>query len=222
MSFGEHKKIYLTLAALCLIALLLLIRQLYLADILTVKRGSDSIVSQETYALPYSKKDPSYGNPGAPVIVAVFADLSCKQCQSVVSEVRDFVTRHPRDVRLVWFDAPKTSLFSDRSLPHKAARCALAQDKFWPYVDSIFGVSGNTKQEFLTETAQRLGLNVQTWSNCLMLKETNDAVALGDRVLDQLKISSVPAIFVNNKKITLVKGIDLTGILTQVTAPTPQ
>lgn len=220
MSFGEHKKIYLTLAGLCFIAFLLLVRQLYLADILTVKRGNESIVSAETYALPYNKKDPSYGNPGAPVIVAVFSDLSCKQCQSVVNEVREFVFRHPRDVRLVWFDAPKNSLFGDRSLPHKAARCALAQDKFWPYIDGVFGVSGNTKEEFLAETARSAGLSMETWSNCLILKETSDAVALGNQILDQLNISSLPAIFVNNKKITLVKGIDLTSILTQVIAPT--
>lgn len=221
MLFGEHKKVYLLLGFLCFIIFLLIVRQLYLVNAITVKHDSVSIVSDNTFALPYSKKDPSYGNPGAPATVAVFSDLSCSQCRTVVNQVYDFVTHHPRDVRLVWFDAPKSSLFFDRALPHKAARCALAQDKFWPYVEQIFAVSGNYKRDFLDETARRLGLNMDSWANCMVLKDTADVVATESALLDKFGMSSVPAIFINNKSITLVKGIDLTGILTQVITPTP-
>lgn len=220
MSFGEHKKAYLLLGFICFVVFALVIRQLYLVNAITVKHDSTSVVSENTYALPYTKNDPSYGNPGAPVTIAIFSDLSCAQCRSVVNEVYDFITRHPRDVRLVWFDAPKSSLFFDRTLPHKAARCALMQDKFWPYVEQIFAVSGNYKADFLNETAVRLGLDKEAWSKCLVLKETADSVAVGTTLLDSFGMSSLPAIFINNKKITLIKGIDLTNILTQVIAPT--
>ena len=212
---------YLLLGAICFIAFILVIRQIYLVGAITVKRDSASIVSENTYALPYSKKDPSFGNPGAPVTVAIFSDLSCKQCQSIVNEIHTFVARHPRDVRMVWFDAPKSSLFFDRKLPHKAARCALAQDAFWQYVDQIFAVSGNYKRDFLDSTAQRLKLNMDSWSTCMALKETQEAVEAGGTLLDSFHISSVPAIFVNNKYITLVKGLDVTAILNQVIVPTP-
>lgn len=212
---------YLLLGAICFVAFILVIRQLYLVGAITVKRDSASIVSESTYALPYSKKDPSFGNPGAPVTVAIFSDLSCKQCQSIVKEVHTFVVRHPRDVRLVWFDAPKSSLFFDRTLPHKAARCALAQDAFWQYVEQVFAVSGNYKRDFLDSTAERLKLNMDSWSTCMALKETQEAVEAGGALLDEFRISSVPAIFVNNKYITLVKGLNVTAILNQVIAPTP-
>jgi protein-disulfide isomerase len=65
-----------------------------------------------------------------------------------------------------------------------------------------------------------MNFNMESWSTCLSLKETENAVLSGSDLANSLKISSVPTIFINNKKITLVKGIDLTGILTQlITTP---
>jgi protein-disulfide isomerase len=221
MSFGENKKLYVVLGAVCCLILLLVARQVYLVNALTIQRSKESIVSQNTYTLPYKKTDPSYGNPGAPNIVAIFSDLSCKQCKGIVDDVYQFVSRHPREVRLVWFDAPKSSLFVDRTLPHKAARCAMAQDAFWPYVEQIFAVSGNYKREKLDTVAKQLGLNMEAWSNCLLLKETAEDVAVGNQVLDGIGASAVPTVFINNKLITLVKGITMSDILNQVISATP-
>lgn len=221
MSFGEHKKIYFLLGAMCFIIFLLLVRQLYLVNALTIQRDNDSIVSPNTYALPYDKNRPTFGNPGAPVTVAIFSDLSCKECQKLVSEVYEFVQRHPLNVKLAWFDAPKSSLFFDRTLPHKAARCAFAQDAFWPFVDRIFAVSGNHKRDFLETAAKNSGLDTEKWSTCLALKETADAVERDSNLADEVRAHSLPMLFINNKNVTLVKGIDVTAILTQVIAPTP-
>jgi hypothetical protein len=71
MSFGENKKLYLVLGAVCCLVLLLVARQVYLVNALTIQRSKESIVSQNTYTLPYKKTDPSYGNPGATVTPSI-------------------------------------------------------------------------------------------------------------------------------------------------------
>jgi protein-disulfide isomerase len=216
MQLSEYKKMYVPLGAVIFIGLLLLVRQIYLASVITIRQDNESVVSDATYPIPYTKDDPSYGNPGAGVIVAVFADLSCAKCVAPVTQLREFIRVHPRDIRLVWKDAPKNSIFHDTVLAHKAARCAFKQDKFWEYTDRIFGVSDNYKSVVLEEAARSVGLNMDTWSACLLAKETSQAVADNSTLSDTLKITTLPTIFINNKEIHLLKGISLVDILNQV------
>jgi protein-disulfide isomerase len=133
-----------------------------------------------------------------------------------VNEVREYVRAFPRDVRLVWKDAPKNSLFHDSLLPHKALRCAANQDKFWPYLDKIFGTSDAYDQKFLEETARATGLNMPAWTTCLTLKETVQAINDNAALSEALDIGTLPAVFINNKQIRLLKGIDLIQILKQI------
>lgn len=219
MQISEYKKMYIPLGAVIFIGLLLLVRQIYLASVITIRQDNESVVSEATYPIPYSKKDLSYGNPGAGVTVVVFADLSCAKCVVPVKELHDFVYLHRQDIRLVWKDAPKNSLFHDTTLAHKAAHCAYDPDKpeqFWQYLDHIFGVSGNYKSAVLEDAARSVGLNMDTWSACLLAKETSQAITDNSALSDTLKITTLPTVFINNKEIHLLKGISLVDILNQV------
>ncbi len=215
---SEHKRFYIAGAVLVAILLIIFLRQIVRTSSIAVTRTEERVVSEATYPISYPRGEPAFGNPGAPVTVAVFGDALTDDSREVVQTVREVVRRNPRALRLVWKDMPKKGLFSDHIVAHEALYCAQKQDRFWDMADEIYARQA-VKQEALTTIATNLGLNVEQFTTCLALTETHDTLRLRRQAADDLGISRVPEIFINNKRITLMDGLDLKSMLEEVIAP---
>src|ERR1700739_2545334 len=77
------------------------------------------------------------GPANAPVQLVEFADFECPYCIKVHSELQKLKAEFGDRISLVYKDFP-LPMHAHAQKAAEAARCAGAQDKFWPYHDRLF------------------------------------------------------------------------------------
>ncbi len=213
------KQLYLFISLGIIIAASAFAWQLIQANKIIIKPVDTQLVSTNYYDIKIEDDDFTLGNPGAPLTVVLFGDYSCSDCQKKYSEITTFVKAHPQDVRMFLKNFPKGSLFfKANDLPERAAFCAGKQNNFWQFADAINEGSNKTDQKGLEQIANDLKLDTTQWSDCLTSDEATQKIK---RVVDMsqtLGISTLPTIYINNKKITLEKDLDITNLLTRFIA----
>jgi len=212
----NNKKFIFLLLAVVLIAGLLFYVEIRKAINITVTPNPTPLIADQTSNIPIDDSDPMMGNPGAPITIVEFGDIGCKDCQRVNFLIKDFVSKHPLDTRLVWKDAPRSNFFSDGyTLAHQAAQCAGKQNKFWQFLDIAMQNTNNLQEPGLRKIADGLNLNAQTWWDCTNSDATKQKITDSLNLADQLQITSLPAVFLNNRKILINPDIDVTKLLEQ-------
>ncbi len=181
---------------------------------ITVSRNLTPLIAPGAIFIPNSDSEQMIGNPGAAITVVEFVDLDCARCASLHLAAKEFVQKHPQDVRLVWKDIVKPTIFSDYTLAHQAAYCAGKQNKFWEFVDIAMANRNNLAEAGLKKIALNLNINIEPWWICVNGAEAKQAIANSTQMANQLGIKSLPAIFVNNKLINTDKEVNITDMLT--------
>ena len=140
------------------------------------------------------------GPEGAPVTILEWSDFQCPFCREAQPVLGRLLAEFPEQVRLVFKDFPLRS--HELAVPAAlAARCASAQGRFWEYHDLLFVVQPAFAHGALVGYAQRLGLDVPRFTECL------DAARLQEDVMaDQTEgraagVRATPTFFVNGQKI---------------------
>ncbi len=109
------------------------------------------------------------GSENAPVVVVEFTDYECPYCarhfRETLPRIRaDYV--ETGKVKYILKDFPLS--FHMQAKPAAiAARCAGAQEKYWEMHDRLFAQQRNLGTQLFQQLAQELGLNLQTFSQCL-------------------------------------------------------
>lgn len=181
---------------------------------ITTQTKTVPLISEEIYFLAVTADDPVYGNPGATNQIVEYVDFNCKECLDLHQKISAMVDQHPDKLQLIWKDLPKTSLFSSRNIDeHKAAYCAKAQKKFWPFANEI--ISARLKKEKIDtlNIAEKLKLNLPAFSACLASDNTTNYLKNSVTVAQAENIVSTPAIFVNYKKINSLEDIKIEELL---------
>jgi protein-disulfide isomerase len=181
---------------------------------ITVVRTEAPLISPGVVFIPNSDSEQSFGNPGANIIVTEFVDLGCARCLSLHSAIKQFVFKHPQDIRLIWKDNPRAGILSDYNLAHQAAYCAGKQNKFWEFIGVAKEQRNNLAEAGLKKIALDLNLNTESWWLCVNSPETKQAIDSSVGQAAQLGIRSLPAIFVNNKMINTDKDVNMEEMLT--------
>jgi|GEM_PF-1492562 len=212
----HHKKLYLILLLLIAVGALMLYYQIKKARSIVTTYVATPIVSPTPSYIPIDPTDPTLGNPGATLWIVEFADLGCKHCQEVHYAIANFVKNNPEKARLIWKDAPQTSLFSWGNLPaHIAAHCAYEQGQFWKFSELAMSDKNNLKEAGLTKVAQGLGLDLVKWNTCRAALDTKNKILDSMALAKKLNVTDLPGIFVNNKKINLTADINIGELLTK-------
>ncbi len=213
-SMSHHKKFYILLVAVVALTGLLFFQQIMRTRQITVQRTVTPLISTNAVFIPNSDSEQTLGNPGAAITIVEFVDLGCSRCLPFHSAIKNFVDKHPQDIRLVWKDNVKPGFFSDYTLAHQAAYCAGKQNKFWEFIDAATANRNNLAEAGIKKIALDLNLNVEQLWQCANRAEAKQAVASSGQMADQLGIKSLPAIFVNNKLINTDKDINIEEMLT--------
>jgi protein-disulfide isomerase len=151
------------------------------------------------------------GPDNAPIRILVFSDFMCPACKQFTTAVEpglrsDFI--NAGKVQLVYHDFPlpqhKWSFVAAR-----AARCAEDQGKFWEYHDALFQrqqdwmYDGGSPIGKFRQFARDLGLNAQTFEECLSSDRHSELVTANKALGDQLRVSGTPSLFMSPSGVRL-------------------
>ena len=142
------------------------------------------------------------GDPNAPDTIIEYADFECPICGDFFRENRPAVIADLVDTgqaRFVFRHFPISTLHPNARLAAIAAECAV---DFFEYHDLLFENQDALAREDLIGYAEQVGLNGETFGNCLDAGSKTPRI---ERDLDsgtQLEITGTPTFFVNDRILT--------------------
>ena len=114
--------------------------------------------------------DPMKGDRKARLVLVEFSDYQCPYCARFVRETlpqieTDYIKTGK--LKYVFRDFPITSAHKDAFKAALAAGCALDQGKYWEMHDRLFENQAAFTVYNLTQSAEAIGLNKETFQQCL-------------------------------------------------------
>ena len=152
---------------------------------------------------------PSFGAPGAPVVMVVFSDFQCPLCKEEAKILRENVAKEYADrVRVYFRDYPLDAIHNWARTAAIGGRCVFRANPaaFWDYHDYMFAkqpeiTPENVKQK-ISDFAAEKKLDSMQLNRCIETKatenEVNQSVAQGK----SLQVDATPTIFLNGRRLT--------------------
>jgi len=151
---------------------------------------------------------PSFGTPGATVVMVEFSDFECPVCKEEAKTIRDNLLKdYPKEVRFYFETFPLEQLHPWSKAAAIAGRCVFRQNAsaFWDYHDWIFANQEEIKPDNLKdkvlEFAKGKGIDALQLSRCMDNKETEDEVNKSQALGRSLNVSATPTLFVNGRRL---------------------
>ncbi|WP_321474886.1 thioredoxin domain-containing protein [uncultured Paludibaculum sp.] len=177
-----------------------------------IVRGTLFDIAKNPFAAEIAKLktdlQPSFGTPGAPVVLVLFSDFQCAYCREEAKQIRaNLIKTYPKEVRLYFKDFPIEQLHPWAKPASIAGRCVFRQDAaaFWDYHDWIFDkqaeITPETLRTKVTEWVQGKGLDAGQFTACFDNKSTLGEVEKSLAEGKELRVSSTPTMFVNGRQI---------------------
>ena len=139
------------------------------------------------------------GAADATVEIVEFGDFNCGYCARFHSDTLPQIrTAYGDQVRFVYRDFP---ILGDLSTAAAiAARCAGAQDSFWPFHDLLFENQGSLGEVgIFLNYAVALDLDPVAFNTCLSEQSPIESIAADFRDAQALGIRGTPAFFINGR-----------------------
>jgi protein-disulfide isomerase len=153
---------------------------------------------------------PSFGSPGAPVVMVMFGDFECPDCKMEAMTLRQNVaTAFPGQVRIYFKDFPLEQIHPWAKSAAIAGRCIFRQDPtaFWKYFDWVYGhqieITGeNLKTQLSSEFLKTVpDLDGMQLGRCLDTNATEDEVNASIAEGKSLRIDGTPTTFLNGRRL---------------------
>jgi protein-disulfide isomerase len=185
---------------------------------------------EDPQALVSSARGITVGRPDAPVPVLVFSDFTCPSCQQFAAAIEGLIKSEYVEkglVRYTYYDWPIGGEGQHRHafIAARAGRCAEAQGRFWEYHDVVFGRQGEWVYartppiDELVEYAGQIGLNVQTFEQCLRSEEFADVVSASRLLGERYGVNGTPTVYVGTRLVP--NWGDWNGIKTLIESALP-
>lgn len=143
---------------------------------------------------------PWIGGKNAPITIVEFGDFQCPFCRAAETPLTELQKKYGDKIRLVYMDFP-LGIHPDAFQAAEAARCASAQDKFWPYHDALFADQSKLDMAGLKATAKRLGLNTKEFDACLASKKYDADIRHDMAEGTSLGVTGTPTFFINGREL---------------------
>lgn len=151
---------------------------------------------------------PSFGEPGAPVVIVMFSDFQCSFCKEEAKIIRQNVaSTFPTQVRVYFKDFPLEPIHPWAKPAAIAGRCVFRQKPaaFWDYHDWIFAhqdeISPENLKEKVAEWTKTKGIEPIQFAACIDNKATEPEVDKSQAEGKALGINSTPTLFVNGRRL---------------------
>ncbi len=153
---------------------------------------------------------PSFGTPGAPVVIVMFGDFECPACRVEAQAIRENALKtFPKEVRVYFKDFPLQTLHPWAKSAAIAGRCVFRENPaaFWKYFDWIYAhqpeiTLENLKSKVLEFAKTEPDLDGMQFGRCMDSKATEAEVDASIAQGRSLNISGTPTTFVNGRRLT--------------------
>jgi protein-disulfide isomerase len=156
----------------------------------------------------HTQFQPSFGTPGATVVIVMFSDFQCTFCREEAKMIRqNLLSAYPKQVRVYFKDFPLEQIHPWAKPAAIAGRCVFRQDaaKYWDYHDWIFDKQADITPENLKakvlEWAGQQKLDTVTLTRCIDSKSTEADVDKNIAEAKALNVNSTPTVYVNGRKL---------------------
>jgi protein-disulfide isomerase len=153
--------------------------------------------------------DPGLGDPDATVKIVEFSDFQCFYCRRFYNQTLSQLKENYIDKGLVYFvyrDFPLSDIHPDAQKASEASECADEQGKFWEMHDMIYDGQNELGSgtvdiplESLKSYAVELGLDADTFNECLDSGKYEDEVAADQKAGLSYGASATPSFFINGQ-----------------------
>ncbi len=151
---------------------------------------------------------PSYGTPGAPVVLVMFTDFECPFCKDEAKMIRQNVpTSYPKEVRVYFKDFPLQQIHPWAKPAAIAGRCIFRQNAaaFWDYHDWIYDhqseITAENFKSKVMDFAKGKDLDVLQLTRCMDNNETESEVEKEVAEGKSLGINQTPFMFINGRPV---------------------
>jgi protein-disulfide isomerase len=143
---------------------------------------------------------PRLGPANAPVQLVEFSDYECPYCIKVHPDLKKLKAEFGDQLSFVYKDFP-LPMHAHAQKAAEAARCALAQSKFWEYHDRLFS-STQIDDPQLKQFATDLGLDMAKFNHCLDSGQESAAVQKDAAEAQKIGLGGTPSFFLNGRFFT--------------------
>ncbi|MBI1878483.1 MAG: DsbA family protein [Chloroflexi bacterium] len=146
---------------------------------------------------------PAMGQANAPVTIVAYSDYRCPHCRDFDRETFPKIEDDFVNTGKVRYVVAPFHLWPETTILTEAALCAGDQGKFFDYGHKMFenqdtlGVNPSS----LTDLAAGMGLNRQSFAQCLSNGTHRAAVEEATRAALNQGVSSTPTFFINNQRV---------------------
>ncbi|MBM3738500.1 MAG: hypothetical protein FJW39_22190 [Acidobacteria bacterium] len=151
---------------------------------------------------------PSFGTPGAPVVVALFSDFQCGYCKQEGEALRKELTKtFPTQVRVYFMDFPLEQIHPWAREAALTGRCIFNQNAltFWDYHDWAFAKQADLTEinfkEKRNEFLKSKSLDPAAIDRCIQGPAAVKALQASVQQARDLGVNSTPTMFVNGRKL---------------------
>lgn len=154
---------------------------------------------------------PSFGTPGAPVVIVLFTDFQCPYCKLEAKMLRDnLLSAFPKQVRVYFKDYPLESLHPWAKMASIAGRCVFRQKPaaFWDYHDWVYAhqeeITADNFKSKVMEFAKTKENDIDTLqlSRCMETRATEAEVNKNMAEGKALQVYQTPTMFLNGRRLT--------------------
>lgn len=171
--------------------------------------GGGEVVTVGSLDIEMPVDDPKAVGPAdAPVVIVEYADFQCPFCRELARGAGKQIIEEYAKAGKVRFLFRQYPFLGEESLwAAQASECAAEQGKFWDYYDKLFAEwrgenTGAFSQTNLVRYAADLGLDVDSFSQCLDSEKYLTKVVAEKEEGEQQGVTSTPTLFINRRKIT--------------------
>jgi protein-disulfide isomerase len=151
---------------------------------------------------------PSFGTPGAPVVIVLFSDFECPYCKEEAKALRtNLVATYPKEVRLYFKELPLTQIHPWALPAAIAGRCIFKQNPaaFWDYHDWIYeaqsDVTADNLKSKILEFVKGKEIDPVQLERCMDTKGTQPEIDKSIAEAKALGVAATPTVFVNGRQL---------------------
>jgi protein-disulfide isomerase len=151
-------------------------------------------------AIPVNENDHVLGPPDAPVTLVEYGDFQCPYCRAAHFYMKNVLATMGDEMRFVFRHMPLTQVHPIAELAAEASEAAGAQGKFWPMHDAIYENQDLLSPLLLVELAQRLGLDMERFTEDLKTHRFRDKVKQDFMSAVRSGAAGTPTFFINGER----------------------
>jgi Na+/H+ antiporter NhaA len=140
------------------------------------------------------------GPDGARVTLVEYGDFQCPYCGRAESVTRELVRKFGDDLAFVFRHLPLVDVHEDAEQAAEASEAAAAQGRFWEMHDLLLDHQDSLTLDDLVDYAERLGLDVDRFSEDLLSRRHAMRVARDIESADESGVAGTPTFFINGRR----------------------